>query len=417
MTKPFLSKLPDQATLESSLAQLDWLDGHHDEMVQLMIRLSNLNSGTFNLDGLKAVRDILTDEFSSLGGNLDIVEIDPLKSVNDQGEPTNVPLGKLIHIQKRRPGCPTALLCIHMDTVYPIESEFQTCEYLPDGRIMGPGVADAKGGLVVMLFALKALEASALADKLGWEVIINPDEEVGSPGSERFLVQRAQQADFGLLFEPALPNGNLVAARKGGGNFTFVVRGKSAHSGRDFEQGRNAIVCCCQIMTEIHAFNDDSDIIFNVGKISGGEALNVVPDLAIGRVNVRVSTHEQIQVVHDRFNEIAERFSQRDGFQVALHGRFTQPPKVMTPEIESLQSLIVECGKVLGQKIQWQNTGGASDGNKFAAAGLPNVDSLGPLGGAIHSSSEYMFPDSLLTKVKHSALILMSAANCLYLAD
>ena len=411
MTRFETKCLSQEHDLASLLPNVDWLDDQHDDMVRLMLQLCDTNSGTMNLSGLQSVRKILEEEYGSLGGELVVHDVDPLETVDEHGNICQQELGKLLHITKRRPGCPTALLCIHMDTVYPIDSGFQKCKGMPDGRINGPGVADAKGGLVVMLYALRALEKCRLAESIGWEVIINPDEELGSPGSERFLKERATKADFGLLFEPALPNGDLVSSRKGVGNFSFVVQGKSAHSGREFEKGRNAIVCCCQLMNEIHSFNKDPEITFNVGRIGGGDALNVVPDLAIGRVNVRVKSRKQMQAVEQRLAELADRYSQQDGFNVVLHGRFTSPPKELTPEIQDLQALLEQCGNTLGEKFNWQSTGGASDGNKFAAAGLPNIDTLGPLGGAIHSDQEYVVPGSLVVKAKLCALALMAAAQ------
>ena len=275
MTTPFSISIPEPALLESWLPELQWLDSQRDDMLRLLVRLCDLNFGTFNLNGLADVCEVLRDQYSALGGKPKVHDIDAVEFVDERGEVTHRPLGKLLHLDGTRSGCPTVLLCIHMDTVYPETSDFQKCTWLSNGKIQGPGVADAKGGLVVMLYALTAFLRTPLADRLGWEVIINPDEEIGSPGSDQFLRQRAKQAEFGLLFEPTLPNGDFVSSRKGGGNFSFVVRGRSAHSGREFEQGRNAIVCCCQIMNEIHRFNDGGDVTFNVGKISGGTALNV----------------------------------------------------------------------------------------------------------------------------------------------
>ena len=410
MSKLSSLAVPDRKLLALLLAQTDWLDQQCDAMVGLMIQLCNNNSGTLNLQGLQKVRQQLVDEYSALGGDLKILDIDPLETVDEHGNLASQELGKLIHINNRRSGCPTALLCIHMDTVYPADSQFQRCKTLDDGRICGPGVADAKGGLVVMLYALKALQKSEFAEKIGWEVIINPDEELGSPGSESFLKERARQADFGLLFEPTLPNGDFVSARKGVGNFTFVVRGRSAHSGREFDKGRNAIVCCCQLMNEIHQLNQNSDVTFNVGRINGGNALNVVPDLAIGRINVRVESKQQMEWVDSIFDQIVARYSGLDGFDVKREGRFTSPPKELTPEIECLQTLVEKTGLALGQEISWQMTGGASDGNKFASAGLPNIDTLGPLGGSIHSHAEFVVPESLVLKSKHTAMVLMAAA-------
>jgi glutamate carboxypeptidase len=302
-----------------------------------------------------------------------------------------------------------------MDTVYGQEVAFQKCRWDGEHRLNGPGVADAKGGLVVMLYALRALEASPLAGKLGWEVIINPDEEIGSVGSGEFLAQRAGQADLGLLFEPSLPDGTLVSTRKGTGNFEFVFRGRSAHSGREFEKGRNAIVSCCKMMNEIWHLNGKTQTTYNVGRISGGGALNIVPELAIGRVNVRVSSAEEQREAERLLGQLVENYNSQEGalegISVEQYGKFTSPPKELTPEIEKLQRRIEECGRLLDIPVAWQSTGGACDGNKFAAAGLPNIDTLGPQGGEIHSPSEYLLTDTLVPRAKLAALVLMSLAS------
>ena len=407
----FPNAIPNSNQLEELVAELSWLDQQYEPMVQLLIRLGNVNSGSMNLPGLESVRQILAEEYSILEGQMTTMEVDPWETVDDDGNLTQQALGKLIHISNRKTNCPTALLCIHMDTVYPENSKFQQCRKMADGSINGPGVADAKGGLVVMLYALKVLARSRWADRIGWEVIINPDEELGSPGSERFLKERAALADFGLLFEPTLPDGSLVSARKGVGNFSFIVRGKSVHAGREFDQGRNAVVGCCRLMNEIDSLNDDPAVTYNIGKISGGDALNVVPDLAVGRVNVRVTTREQMSLVEQKFEQLVQEYSDLDGIQVEMHGRFTSPPKELTPEIRTLQQLVQTSAQTLGDTFSWKTTGGASDGNKFAAAGLPNIDTLGPLGGAIHSENEYMWPESLVQKAKLTALCLMIAAE------
>ena len=302
------------------------------------------------------------------------------------------------------------MLCIHMDTVFGEDDEFQICKMTEGGQLNGPGVADAKGGLIVMLYALMALEQSPLAGKIGWEVIINPDEELGSPGSERLIRSRATGCDFGLLFEPALPGGHLASARKGSGDFTFIVHGKSAHSGRDFSEGRNAIVALVRLLDEIDRLNGEPDVTLNVGRISGGGATNIVPDLAVGRVNARVANLEEQNGVEIDFEDLVQKYNQLDGITVEMHGRFTSPPKPNEPEAEKIQQRISQCGEALELAFEFKATGGACDGNKFAAAGLPNVDTMGPCGGHIHSSNEFLIPESLVPRTKLTALTLLSIA-------
>lgn len=397
--------------METLLKHLDCVNGRQSAMMQLVESLCNVNSGTMNLAGLDKVKQELVAAYSPLGGELELRDCDPRQVVDDSGELVSSPLGQAIHIVKRPEAAKKVLLCIHMDTVYGVDHPFQTCRMQPDGTLNGPGVADAKGGLVVMLEALRAFEASPYAQQLGWEVLINPDEEIGSPGSVGIIQQIAQRCDFGLLFEPALDETAIVSWRKGSGNFTFVVRGRAAHAGRAFAEGRNALTKAAELTTAIDQLNVDPEITFNVGRVSGGGALNVVPDLAIVRINVRVRTPEEQAKVEQQLEELAQRFDQHEGYSVFLNGTFSSPPKPITPEMEDVQRRIEMCGEALGMEIAWRGTGGASDGNKFAAAGLPNIDSLGPCGGRIHSDEEFLVPESLVPRAKLAALILMSYAK------
>jgi len=396
--------------MPSLASHVAWLNSKYDEMIGLLIRLCDTNSGTRNLAGLEAVREILCAAFTPVGGVQKSLAIDPLVSVGDNGNLVTESLGRMLKISKYPDARQQLLLCIHMDTVYGTDHSLQKCRWMDANRLNGPGVIDAKGGLVVMLYALMALEKSPLAGKTGWTVVINPDEEIGSPGSNRLLREMAERANYGLLFEPALPNGNLVSWRKGVGNFTFVARGRSAHAGRDFTEGRNAVVAICRLMLAIHNLNTDSDVTLNVGRISGGGAINVVPDLGIGRVNVRVRTMEQGEKIIQQMTDLVAQANGKDGIAVEMHGEFTAPPKEMIAGTGHLQRLIEKSGDELGLPISWQGTGGASDGNRFAAAGLPNIDSLGPCGGEIHSANEFLLADSLVPRAKLAALVLMQLA-------
>jgi len=261
---------------------ISWLDSRQDEMLKLIVELCDINSGTQNLPGIKQVLDRLIGCFESLDGELNVVPAEPWESVDEQGQVEMRTSGAILHVHKWPEAPRKVMLCIHMDTVYGANHPFQKCRTMEDGTVNGPGVIDAKGGIVLLLYALKALEQGPLAGKVGWEVILNADEEIGSPGSDTFIRQRAPHCDAGMLFEPSLPDGTLVSWRKGSGNFTFVVKGKSAHTGRDFQSGRNALAALSRMMVEIDDWNTDPEVTFNVGRIRGGTALNMVPDLAVG---------------------------------------------------------------------------------------------------------------------------------------
>ena len=393
------------------MTDVSWLNGKNQEMLDRVIQLCEINSGTGNLKGIESVSKLLIEWFGTLGGQFQSIELPPNQIVNSNGEVSEESLGRALQFVKRSEVKPRVLLCIHMDTVYQPDHAFQNCTMLKDGILNGPGVADAKGGLIVMLYCLQALEQSSVADKIGWEVIINPDEEFGSPTSNEFLRERAAQADWGMLFEPTLPDGTLVSWRKGAGNFVFVVRGKSAHSGREFESGRSAIVAMSHLNQEIHALNFDPDVTYNIGRVEGGGALNMVPDLAISRVNVRVKTIEHQTIVLENFAKIVDQVNQMDGIQCEMHGTFTSPPKQLDERSQALQKRIESCGSQLGLQVKWRGTGGVSDGNKFAAANLPNIDTFGPRGGDIHSPKEYLIVESLEERAKLAAKVLMSFAE------
>jgi glutamate carboxypeptidase len=309
-----------------------------------------------------------------------------------------------------------------MDTVYSEDSPFQQSKLLESNKLNGPGVTDAKGGIVIMLLALECLErflSSGAPDahpgSLGWEVFLNSDEEIGSPGSSRYLLESAKRNHLGLLFEPALPDGALVSERKGSGNFTVVVRGRSAHAGRNPQDGRSAIAALAQIILGLHDLPQHvggPGLTINVGQIEGGGALNMVPDLAIARFNVRLPTSGlSSAAVHEHLERLLSNFN-RDGITAQLHGGITSPPKLAPAGSPTahLMEQISACGKDIGLDLHFRPTGGTCDGNRLAAAGLACVDSLGARGDQIHSPQEFLWLDSLAERAKLTALFLMKLA-------
>ncbi len=401
--------------MRSFTPYLDWIENLHEQMCRQVTDWCNINSGTENLSGIAAMAELLQSAFGVLGGTFEQVPVPPTESIDSRGNPGTVPLGPALRFTKRRSHAAGAtggplrvLLNIHRDTVYGMDHPFQTCTRLDANTLRGPGVIDAKGGLVVMLAALQAFERSPFADRIGWEVLINSDEEIGSLGSAGPLARAAAENDVGLLFEPALPDGSLVSRRRGTGNFSIVVRGRSAHAGRDFDRGRNAIVALAEMLVQLHGLNGAiPGITVNVGRVEGGGAVNVVPDLAIARVNVRTSVPQDEGKIISELRRIVAAAGNREGITAQLHGGITSPPKLPDDRTRRMMETIEACGHDLGLPITWRDSGGASDGNKLAAAGLPNIDTLGPRGGNIHSPQEFLLLDSLVERAKLSALLLM----------
>ncbi|MDB5334191.1 MAG: acetylornithine deacetylase/succinyldiaminopimelate desuccinylase-like deacylase [Phycisphaerales bacterium] len=395
---------------------LDWIDSQAPRMRRLVREWSDVNSGSHNVAGLATMLHRLRSAWEPLGGDITELSLPDEETIDSVGKIVNTPLGKALQIRKRPDAPLRAFLCIHMDTVYPADSAFQRCELLDDNTLRGPGVADAKGGLAVMLLAVEALERSPWARSIGWEVLINPDEELGSPGSAPLFDEAARRNHLGLLFEPAMGEGDLVSERGGSGSFELIVHGRSAHAGRDPKAGRNAINAMAEMIGELNLLElngtTPDGVTINVGKVEGGGPVNVVPDLAICRFNVRVKTpQDQSAAGEGILNFFRNNERKRDGIRLEMHGGFHRPPKPLDPQTARLLDHTVACGKELGLSLGHRRSGGVSDGNQLAAAGLPNLDSLGPRGGKIHSPEEYVLLDSLPERAKLTALLLMELAS------
>ncbi len=391
---------------------LTWIDSQHDRVVELVCRWASINSHTDNLPGLARMADVLQDAFAPLGGTLKRHALPPREVVDRHGNVARQPVGQALSIVKRPDATRRVLLCIHMDTVYPADSPFQEVTWIDNDTLRGPGVADAKGGIAVILLALEAFERSDVAEGLGWEVLLNPDEEIGSPSSIDLLQQAARRNHVGLVYEPTLPDGTLIGQRKGSGNFTLVVRGRSAHAGRAVDEGRNAIHLLAELIGQVAALHGARPgLTVNVGIVEGGSAVNRVPDMAIAHLNVRVEHAEDPALFVSQLDSIVAEANARDGFHVERHGAFFSPPKPLDPPTQRLLETIADCGRGLGLDIKWQSSGGVCDGNKLAAAGLPNVDTLGPRGGDIHSPREYLIVPSLCERAKLTASLLMRWAR------
>ena len=391
---------------------LAWIDAQQPRMEALTTQWAAINSGSHNIAGIARMADVLADAFAILRHPVQRIALPPQNVIQSNGECAARPLGPALFIQAHPHRTNRVLLGIHFDTVYPADSEFQKVQRGNGHELCGPGVADAKGGLAIMLIALQALEQSELAGSLGWDVLLNPDEEIGSPGSAGLYLAAAQGKIIGLLFEPALPDGSLVGARKGSGNFVFVVRGKAAHAGRDFHSGRSSIVALAQIIVALDQLNGRwPGATINIGRMEGGGALNIVPDLAIGRVNIRCQLPEHLPEMLRQLHAIIEEINKKPGINVQLHGEFHAPPRMFDPAHAMWFNRLAQCGTQLAIPIRWQDSGGACDGNRLSAAGLPTIDTLGAVGDGIHSSAERIDLGSLAERAKLTALLLLKIAR------
>lgn len=369
-----------------------------------------VNSGSRNLAGLKTMAGLLADAFSALPCEVVLAAPDPVDVVDASGRVQTVEHGAHLHLVVR-PEAPVQLLFTgHMDTVFGADHPFQSLRMLDDGRLNGPGVADMKSGLALMLAALKAVEAAPLGPRIGYEGVIDSDEEVGSPSSARLIARAAQGKAAAFTYEPALPDGTLAGARGGSGNFSVVFEGRSAHAGRNPEAGRNALLAAADLALRLEAAIEPG-LKVNPAKIDGGGPNNVVPDRAILRVNFRPASPEAEVRARILLDEAVATVAAAREVRIHVHGGFGRPPKPLDPAAERLFALVRDCGAELGQSIDWRPTGGVCDGNNIAACGVPVVDTMGARGGAIHSEEEFLIPESLPERAMLSTLSILRLAE------
>jgi len=369
-----------------------------------------VNSGSRNLAGLATVAGLLADAFAALPGEVALKEAARVEAIAADGTVEAVDHGRNLHL-KVRPDAPVQLLLTgHMDTVYGADHAFQTLSWRSEGVLGGPGVADMKSGLAVMLAALKAVEAVG-APGFGYEVVINSDEEVGSPGSAALIAAAAAGKKAALTYEPsALPDGTLAGARPGSGNFSILVEGRSAHAGRNPEEGRNAVLAAAELALRLESAKSVG-LNVNPARIEGGGPNNVVPDHAILRINMRPATAADQQRAQAALEEAIAEVAERRDLRMTLHGGWGRPPKPIDTRAQKLFELVRRSGADLGQEIGWRDSGGVCDGNNIAACGIPVVDTMGARGGAIHSDQEYLIVESLVERARLSALTILRLAN------
>lgn len=376
------------------------------EMLAQVEQWCAINTGTGNITGLSRQWDLLADALSALPGTVSKIAPTPATTIAADGQEVETANGAHLVLSVRPEANRRYLLTGHMDTVFAPSHPFQTLTWLDAETLNGPGVADMKGGIAVILAALTAFETSPAAASVGYDVMINADEETGSLSSAPLIAELASGKAAALTYEPsALPDGTLAGERPGSGNYSAIITGRSAHAGRNPQDGRNAILAAADLALRLKAL-EETGLSVNPAKIDGGSANNVVPDHAILRFNVRPRLPEQAHAFAAALREAVRVIEKLHDVSIHLHGGVSRPPKPLTPQAEALFGLVRDCGAALGQPIRWQASGGVCDGNNIAACGVPVVDTMGVRGGAIHSDQEYLIVPSLAERAALSALVL-----------
>lgn len=287
------------------------------------------------------------------------------------------------------------LLIGHLDTVYPDGTAAARPIRVEGEKILGPGVCDMKGGLLVGMYALRALQTTGFRDFAELAFFFNSEEEVSSPVSRPLYAPVARAMDAVLVLESARANGDIVSARKGSGDFTMKVTGRAAHAGVEPEKGANAVVELAHQIIALHRLNGFAPgVTVNPGVIGGGTVTNVIPDEAWVRVDVRAIDPAGAEAITHALRELPARITVV-GTRAEIGGEFHYPPMAKTPAVRFLADLAKGAARELGFEVDDVATGGASDANVLASLGVPVLDGLGPVGGLDHSPDEYIESGSL----------------------
>ncbi len=383
------------------------LDESTDPMVETLDAWVAMNTGTWNIEGLVRFAALLKTELEELGFDVELVP-GPRLALPGISDAQTGPV-VLARRAARTLDAPSFLLNGHYDTVFEANSEFQRFELDPnrEGFAVGPGVSDMKGGIVVMLHALRVLHSHGDLDRVNWTILLNSDEEIGSFGSRPLIEREARAADVGFVFEAARGDGAVVKSRRGLGQFHIGVNGIAAHAGSSHAEGRSAIHELSHKVLKLEALTDYSrGVTVNVGSFHAGTKRNIVPDRAESWVDLRFDDPALGEEMRREIENIANTTTIADTSS-EVWGRLHRPPKIETPTMTRLlgyhASVTQDLGLDVGPPV---HAGGGTDGSLMAAVGLATLDSMGVQGGGAHTGREFIELASLSRRAAIAAILM-----------
>ena len=360
--------------------------------------LVNIDCGTCTPAGVAKVADIMTEKYDSIGWHV------TRKDFGEQVGPgvlaTNKPEAEQFDI----------MLIGHMDTVFPEGTVAEWFLTHDDEKAYGPGCADMKSGLLNIFLTASSLPADVL-DRLNIAVVMNPDEETGSIASGDWIKSIAKKSQCVLVAEAARADGSLVKARKGMARYAIEFNGKAAHAGNEPEKGVSAITELAHWISTLNKeTNFETGTTLNFGTVEGGTGSNVVPDFAATALDIRFWNNDDYTALEQKIADMVANPS-LEGISINLNRTAHKPAFTPNEDSEKLMALIEETGKSIDLPITWQAVGGGSDANLTGSLGVPTVDGLGPIGGAMHSRNEFMVLDSIARRLELLRAVIINIAE------
>jgi glutamate carboxypeptidase len=369
---------------------LEYLQVQRPRMVELLHRLVSAESPTDDPAAVGQVLALLAAELQ--GAGMRVRRLPGRRS------------GGMLYARARawQPKLSEQLLVGHCDTVWPVGT-LQRMPVSVEGDILrGPGALDMKGGLVQLVYALRALQELGCHPAANCMVLINSDEEVGSPDSTPLIRRLARRARRAFVLEPAFgPAGKLKTARKACGSFTVTVKGRAAHAGINPHEGVSAILEMSHQVQRLFALNDaERGVTVNVGTIDGGLRANVVAPEVRATVDVRTRTQTDAQRIEAAIRALSPINAETT---IGVEGGFDHPPMEPLPRNQALWHQARELGLRLGLDLEQAAVGGASDGNTTSQY-TATLDGLGAVGDGAHAPHEHV---NLARMVERCALLVL----------
>jgi len=309
----------------------------------------------------------------------------------------------------RGDGHGTILLIGHTDTVYPVGIATERPVRREGNILLGPGVSDMKGCILLGIYAIEALLAQGYRSFREIRFLCVSDEETNDRHSKDIIEQACVDCDAAFVLEAARANGDIVSARKGNAFYTLTARGRSAHAGVEPEKGRNAIVELAHQVLQFQSLNGWREgITINAGTFTGGTVPNVVPDVAQVQFDLRFLRDKDRIATEQRWREMMRQQQVADVELSLTHAPDVKEPMEATPASLQLVERAQEIAQMLGFPLNHILTGGASDASYSSGYGIPTLDGLGPIGGHDHSPNEYLKVNSVAPRAALLAGLIAS---------
>jgi glutamate carboxypeptidase len=390
------------------------IHGEKPAAVETLRQLVGIESGSRDKEGLDRIASFLRDRLAALGGDVEVIEPGP-DAVKLFDTPPQI--GRIVVARFQGRGTRKILLLAHMDTVYPRGTLARRPFRIDGHRAYGPGVADEKGGVTVLLHALAVLKALGFRDYGRVTVIVNGDEEVSTPGARNLITRLAAEHDVVFSCEPTpAPRDEVAIATSGIAAATLVVHGKAAHAGVNPEGGRNALLELAHQLLQTRELGDPTrGIKFNWTIANAGTTRNVIPDTATANADVRVRRIADFDVIERAFREGVSRSHLVPGTKVEATFERRRPPLEATDRSRALarkaQGVYAELGKELG--IDDSSKGAGTDAAFAALSGKPAVlENFGLQGFNYHSSeAEFVELDSIEPRLYLMTRMIMEASR------